>query len=87
MTQNITRVHYPEAVWETVEKVLIWIACAKRPMRRHELQVLASIEPMEGEVTFDELKLREYNPDMCGPMVMELPSDTLVIAHSSARFV
>jgi hypothetical protein len=79
------RTNYGPRSWRLVVRLLGWMACAKRPMRWHEIQAAASIEPEAQRLEFDKKKFREHAQDLCGALILELPGKRLTLVHSTAR--
>lgn len=72
-------------MWEAAVKLLGWMACARRPMRWHEIQAAASIDPVDQSLRFDLKKFRDHAQDICGALILELPGKRLTLVHSTAR--
>ncbi|KAI0161066.1 hypothetical protein GGR52DRAFT_586387 [Hypoxylon sp. FL1284] len=74
-------------------KVLSWIICARRPLRWREIQSFSCIDPVNGNVDYEERKLRVTCKDLCSSLVdvhhasvgSTGPEDVIKIVHETAR--
>lgn len=73
------------AEWETAEKLLGWMVCARRPLKWQEIQAAVSIDPDERTINFDDRKLRIDIRDLCGSLIQVLPGDRVELVHSTAK--
>jgi hypothetical protein len=65
--------------------ILALLACAKRPLRLHEIQGALSVDIVEGSVDFDGRKLRMDIRALCGAFVNSRPDDTIELVHPTAK--
>jgi hypothetical protein len=71
--------------WRKAVQLLGWMACARRPMRWHEIQAAASIDPGEESLQYDLRKFRDQAQELCGALILELPGQRLTLVHTTAR--
>jgi len=70
---------------EDARKLISWIACAKRPLKWHEVQGLFSIDIGSASVEFDDRRLRVTSRDLCGSLVETRSGDGIELVHRSAK--
>ncbi len=78
---------------EDATKILGWITCARRFLRWREIQSLFCIDPINGDVDYEERRLRVTCKELCGSLVdvhyaknkKTGPEDMIKIVHESAR--
>ena len=73
------------AMWDAAVKLLGWMTCAKRPLRRYEIQAVQCINTQYQELQFDKRRFRFDVQVLCGSLMMELPGDRLSLVHSTAK--
>ncbi|KAI0414744.1 WD40 repeat-like protein [Xylaria grammica] len=77
---------------EGAMKILSWIACARRLLKWREIQSLFCIDPVEGDVDYEERRLRVSCKEICGSLVdihhategKTGPEDIIKIVHGTA---
>ncbi|GAW21808.1 hypothetical protein ANO14919_113330 [Xylariales sp. No.14919] len=78
---------------EDAMKMLSWITCARRLLRWREIQSLFCIDPVEGDVDYEERRLRVTCKEICGSLIdihhategKTGPEDIIKIVHETAR--
>ncbi|KAI0186162.1 hypothetical protein EV127DRAFT_188087 [Xylaria flabelliformis] len=83
----------PVARREDAKKILGWIICARRLLRWREIQSLFCIDPVKGDVEYEERRLRDTCKELCGSLVdvhhasdmTTGPEDVIKIVHETAR--
>ncbi|KAI0444886.1 WD40 repeat-like protein [Xylaria telfairii] len=77
---------------EDAKKILGWVICAKRLLRWREIQSLFCIDPVKGNVDYEERRLRVTCKELCGSLVdvhhaanKTSPEDIIKIVHETAR--
>ncbi|EWG35919.1 hypothetical protein FVEG_00106 [Fusarium verticillioides 7600] len=66
-------------------QLLGWLACAKRPLKWHEIQSLKSINLDQQLVDFARHKFSVSGKDLCGSLVELREDGTLELIHTSAK--
>ena len=67
------------------KRLLGWVACAKRPLKWHEIQGAVSIDLKEESVEFDARRLRVNPRQLCGSLLQVRPGDRVDLVHRTAR--
>ncbi|KAI1740463.1 WD40 repeat-like protein [Xylaria scruposa] len=83
----------PLAECEDAKKILGWIICARRLLRWREIQSLFCIDPIKGDVDYEERRLRVTCKELCGSLIdihhasdtTTGPEDVIKIVHETAR--
>ncbi|KAI1752664.1 WD40 repeat-like protein [Xylaria castorea] len=78
---------------EDAKKILGWIICASRLLRWREIQSLFCIDPVKGDVDYEERRLRVTCKELCGSLIdvhyatdtKTGPEDVIKIVHETAR--
>ncbi|KAI8951873.1 WD40 repeat-like protein [Xylaria longipes] len=77
---------------EDARRILGWIICARRLLRWREIQSLFCIDPVKGDVDYEERRLRVTCKELCGSLVdvhhatnKTSPEDIVKIVHETAR--
>jgi len=80
--------HGHESSWGKSKTIFGWLACAKRPLKWHELQAALSIEVDErGNPSFDNRLGRSPKgiQEMCGTLIQVLPGNKIEFIHQTAK--
>jgi hypothetical protein len=70
---------------EIARKILGWMACARRPLKWHEIQGAISTKIAEGTIDFVRHRSRKHIREICGSLVNDLSGDRLELIHSTAK--
>lgn len=78
---------------EDAKKIMGWVICARRLLRWREIQSLFCIDPTNGDVDYEERRLRVTCKELCGSLVdihhatstTTGPEDVIKIVHETAR--
>ncbi|KAI0456380.1 WD40 repeat-like protein [Xylaria acuta] len=77
---------------EDAKKILGWIICSRRLLRWREIQSLFCIDPIKGDIDYEERRLRVTCKELCGSLVdvhyatnKNSPEDIIKIVHETAR--
>jgi hypothetical protein len=71
---------------KTAIRTLNWIACAERPLKKHELQHGICLYPdNNNNVVTDGTKPSRRVFDLCKPLLEDGPNDTVRFVHSSVK--
>ncbi|KAI0857460.1 WD40 repeat-like protein [Xylaria cubensis] len=78
---------------EDAKKIMGWVICARRLLRWREIQSLFCIDPVNGDVDYEERRLRVTCKELCGSLVdihhvsndRASPEDVVKIVHETAR--
>ncbi|TRX94186.1 hypothetical protein FHL15_004954 [Xylaria flabelliformis] len=78
---------------EDAKKIMGWVICARRLLRWREIQSLFCIDPINGDVDYEERRLRVTCKELCGSLVdmhhvsndRTSPEDVVKIVHETAR--
>jgi hypothetical protein len=73
------------AAKEDISSLLGWLACAKRSLKWHEIQILKSINPDAKSVQFERNKFRLSPKDLCQSLVEIQPDDTVELVHVTVK--
>jgi hypothetical protein len=76
-----------ERVWDQITRLLGWMICAKRPLKRYEIQCAFCLDLSEVEILHDVESngLMVQVKELCGTLIRELPGERLELVHSTAR--
>ncbi|KAB5535360.1 hypothetical protein GE09DRAFT_358884 [Coniochaeta sp. 2T2.1] len=80
--------HGDESSWEKAKTIFGWLACAKRPLKWHELQAAMSITVDErGNTSFSYRmgKTAMEIQEMCGSLIQVLPGNRIEFIHQTAK--
>lgn len=72
---------------ENVLQLLGWLACAKRPLRRSEIQGAVSIDIENSCVDWQRRKLREDSKELCGSLVEIRFDGSVELVHHTAKLL
>ncbi|KAF1984564.1 hypothetical protein K402DRAFT_336237 [Aulographum hederae CBS 113979] len=75
--------------WDNIIQLLGWLVCAKRPLKRYEIQCAFCLDlnGKTGELHNVESKgLMVDVKELCGTLIRELPGGRLELVHSTARW-
>jgi hypothetical protein len=74
-------------MWNQITHLLGWMICAKRPLKRYEIQCAFCLRLDEDEVLHDvnNSGLVVQIKELCGSLIRELPGERLELVHSTAR--
>jgi hypothetical protein len=70
---------------EAAAKILGWLACAKRPLKWHEIQGAVSTDLQTQQVDLERRKLRVDAKDLCGSLVERHSDGTVELVHLTAK--
>ncbi|KAI0549688.1 WD40 repeat-like protein [Xylaria curta] len=78
---------------EDAKKIMGWVICARRLLRWREIQSFFCIDPINGNVDYEERRLRVTCKELCGSLVdihhttgiTTGPEDVIKIVHETAR--
>jgi len=77
-----------DLVWNRITSLLGWMICAKRPLKRYEIQCAFCLDLTD---EYEELHNVESKgltgniKDLCGTLVREIPGGRLELVHNTAR--
>jgi hypothetical protein len=69
---------------ETTVRILQWIACASRPLRKFEIQDGVALHDATINLN-DNTKLSEQVLDLCKPLIEDGPHKTITFVHFTVR--
>src|SRR2546430_3176315 len=69
---------------DTALRILEWIACADRPLKKFEVQDGAALHH-ENIMLNDNTKLSKNVFDLCKPLLEDGPNETIRFVHSSVK--
>ncbi|KAK8084664.1 hypothetical protein PG997_005935 [Apiospora hydei] len=75
----------PDDTIKTIEQLLGWICCAKRPLKWYEIQVAASIDLHSETVIAEGRRLADDAKDLCASFVEVHDDQTIEFVHSTVR--
>ncbi|KAH8911516.1 hypothetical protein BR93DRAFT_975495 [Coniochaeta sp. PMI_546] len=76
------------STWDKAKTIFEWLACAKRPLKWHELQAAFAITIDERGTPFFTYRLGRSPNDireMCGSLIQVLPGNKIEFIHQTAK--
>ena len=74
----------PKARRDNIRKLLGWLACARRPLKWHEIQGATTVDLDEGVVSAKR-QFREDCKELCLSLVEIAPDQTVTLVHSTTK--
>ena len=74
----------PKSRRDSIQKLLGWLACARRPLRWPEIQCAAALDLDNGTISHDR-EFREDCKNLCASLVNLSDDGTVSLVHSTAK--